>query len=153
MKEELPFDEIKNIFTQYLIANKHRKTFERYAILEQAYQLDEHFNAESLYSMMKEEHRVSLATVYNTLELLIDAQLIVKHQFGRQEAQYEKTFGNKIHNHLVCTNCGKIKEFSDKAIRSAIQAKEFPDFRKTHYSLYVYGLCKKCLNKLNNHRK
>lgn len=153
MKEEFPYEEIEDIFTAYLKKNKQRKTFERYAILEQIYQLEEHFNAESLYNSMKDDHRVSLATVYNTLDLLIDAQLIIKHQFGKQEAQYEKIFGNKIHNHLVCTNCGKIKEFSDKPIRMAIQAKKIPNFQKTHYSLYVYGLCKKCQSILKNNRK
>jgi len=144
MKEESSFEKIKEIFTDFLKKNKHRKTPERYAILERIYRHNEHFNAEWLYKEMQHEYRVSLATVYNTLELLLDSHLIVKHRFGQQEAQYEKAFGDKIHHHLVCTDCGKVKEFSDKQIRTTIQAKRFAYFEANHYSLYVYGLCSKC---------
>ncbi len=144
MKDENTFDTIKDVFTEYLIEKKHRKTPERYHILEEIYAYDGHFNAESLYNLMQEKYRVSLATIYNTLELLLDCNLIIKHQFGDQVAQYEKTFGAGIHHHLVCTNCGKIKEFSDKGIRTAIQSKKFSGFTSSHYSLYIYGTCKKC---------
>lgn len=144
MKEDNTFEHIKEIFDQYLIEKKHRKTPERYNILEEIYAHEGHFNAETLYNMMQDRYRVSLATIYNTLELLLDCSLIVKHQFGEQVAQYEKTFGAAIHHHLVCTKCGKVKEFSDKNIRTAIQSKKFSGFVPTHYSLYLYGMCKKC---------
>ncbi len=144
MKEDNTFEHIKEIFDQYLIEKKHRKTPERYNILEEIYAHEGHFNAETLYNMMQDRYRVSLATIYNTLELLLDCSLIVKHQFGEQVAQYEKTFGAAIHHHLVCTKCGKVKEFSDKNIRTAIQSKKFSGFIPTHYSLYLYGMCKKC---------
>ena len=144
MKEDNTFEHIKEIFDQYLIEKKHRKTPERYNILEEIYAHEGHFNAETLYNMMQDRYRVSLATIYNTLELLLDCSLIVKHQFGEQVAQYEKTFGAAIHHHLVCTKCGKVKEFSDKNIRTAIQSKKFAGFAPTHYSLYLYGICKKC---------
>ncbi|HHT22056.1 MAG TPA: transcriptional repressor [Bacteroidales bacterium] len=144
MKDDYSLDAVKDIFTKYLAERKHRRTPERFAILERIYSYDGHFNAEILYNAMKEEYRVSLATVYNTLELLLDCKLIVKHQFGDQIAQYEKTFGGVVHNHLVCTKCGKVKEFSDKKIRTAIQNKKFVHFDTSHYSLYLYGVCSKC---------
>lgn len=144
MKEEDSYEKVKEIFTDFLKKNNHRKTPERYAILERIYGYVDHFNAETLYNDMQTEYRVSLATVYNTLELLQNSNLIIKHQFGQQEAQYEKAFGDKIHHHLICTKCGKIKEFSDKQIRTAIQTKRFASFEPSHYSLYVYGLCSKC---------
>lgn len=152
MKEENSLEAIKEVFTEYLIQKKHRKTPERYAILECIYRHEGHFNAELLFNLMPKEYRVSLATVYNTLELLQESHLIVKHQFGEQVAQYEKTFGNNIHHHLVCTKCGKIKEFSDKQIRTMIQNKKFVHFDTFRYSLYLYGLCSKCKanqNKMN----
>jgi len=144
MKEEASYEEIRKIFTEFLAQNKHRKTPERFAILERIYGHDGHFNAEVLYNSMKEDYRVSLATVYNTLELLQKCHLIVKLQFGEQVAQYEKAFGNNIHHHLVCTKCGRVKEFSDKHIRMAIQNKKFVYFETSHYSLYLYGTCAKC---------
>jgi len=144
MKEEESYEEIKEIFTQYLQKHQQRKTPERYAILERIYSYVGHFNADILYNIMQENYRVSLATIYNTLELLLDSKLIIKHQLSGQFAQYEKAFGSNTHHHLVCTNCGKVKEFSDKKIREAIQTKNFAHFEMSHYSLYLFGLCKKC---------
>lgn len=150
MKEEDSYEAIKDIFTEYLKKHHHRKTPERYAILERIYSYEGHFNADILYNQMQENYRVSLATVYNTLELLLECRLIIKHQLGGQFAQYEKIFGNNTHHHLICTNCGKVKEFSDKQIRVAIQSKQFAHFQATHYSLYLYGICSKCKEGLKN---
>lgn len=144
MKEENSYESIKEIFTEYLKKHKHRKTPERYAILEHIYSYAGHFNADILHNKMKTDYRVSLATVYNTLDLLVEAKLIIKHQLGGQFAQYEKAFGNNTHHHLVCTNCGKVKEFSDKQIRTNIQSRTFAQFQMSHYSLYLFGLCSKC---------
>lgn len=145
MKEEV--NTAIEIFTDYLVKRKHRKTPERFAILEKAYSFVGHFDAETLYKSMLNEYRVSLATVYNTLELLLDAGVIIKHQFDGQAAEFEKSIGAKIHHHLVCMVCGKIKEFTDKKIKRAIQSKTFASFESSHYSLYVYGMCKKCMKK------
>ena len=144
MKEEGSYNDIKEIFTEYLKKHQHRKTPERYAILERIFAYEGHFNADILYHIMQANYRVSLATIYNTLELLVDAKLIIKHQLGNQFAQYEKAFGSITHHHLICTNCGRVKEFSDKPIRMAIQSKTFVHFEMSHYSLYLYGLCSKC---------
>lgn len=149
MEEDKTKETVKEIFTKYLEENRHRKTPERFAILDYIYSQVGHFNAEILYEAMKNEYRVSLATVYNTLELLVETHLIVKHQFDGQAAHYEKTFGTSMHNHLICSNCGVVKEFSDKRIRVAIQNKKFAHFDVAHYSLYLYGLCSKCRNKTN----
>ena len=144
MKEELTFEAVRDVFTNYLNQKKHRKTPERFAILKQIFDNEGHFDAESLYNQMQNDYRISLATVYNTMELLLDCGLIVKHPFAGQTSQFEKTFGNSIHHHLVCTKCGSVKEFSDKKIRTVIQSKTFSGFESSHYSLYLYGLCKKC---------
>ena len=143
-EEEVPFELTKKAFTDYLKEHKHRKTPERFAILEHINKIEGHFNAEILYKLMKTDYRVSLATIYNSLELLEECKLIIKHQIGGQFAQYEKTFGSSIHHHLICTKCGKVKEFSDKQLRNSIQTKKFAHFYTSHYSLYLYGLCHKC---------
>ncbi len=154
MKQDLSLDEVKAVFTKFLVERKHRKTPERFAILEQVYAYDGHFNADILHQAMSREYRVSLATIYNTLELLLECRLIVKHQFGDQIAQYEKTFGASAdHHHMVCTRCGKIREFTDKKIKQAVQNKKFVYFENSHYSLYLYGLCRKCKTQIEKSKK
>ncbi len=154
MKEQKIREEVKEIFTNFLKKNKNRQTPERFAILDYIYSQKGHwhFNAETLFTDMQDRYRVSLATIYNTLDLLEEVNLIVKHQFTGQAAHYERIFGATKHNHLVCTQCGQVTEFSDKKIRGVIQEKTFNNFDITHYSLYVYGTCNKCIkeNKKNN---
>src|SRR2546422_4199537 len=101
MTPEVIKKQVKKILSDYLEKNDHRKTKERYGILEEIYSLDEHFDVERLYSYLKEKkYKVSRATVYNTMELLLDANLIMKHQFGKNLALYEKSYAYKQHDHL-----------------------------------------------------
>lgn len=136
-------DEIIGIFSNYLEEHQLRKTPERFAILEEIYKRTDHFDAEALYIHMKNQnYRVSRATVYNTLELLVSCDLIAKHQFGKNLAQYEKSYGYKQHDHLICTQCGKVLEFCDPRIQ---QIKDtignLMHFEITNHSLNLYGIC------------
>ena len=110
--EENIKDTVKQILTEYLQKNGHRKTPERYAILDTIYSIKGHFDVDELYSYMaeKEKFRVSRATLYNTIILLIDAGLVIKHQFGNT-SQYERSYNNETHHHMICTCCGKVSEF------------------------------------------
>ena len=152
MKDQDSFEYVKELFTEYLLKHHHRKTPERYAILERIFMYEQHFTVEMLYNQMKDSFRVSLATIYNTIDLLLECNLIVKHLLGGQLAQYEKVSGLNTHHHLICTRCGKVKEFSDKQIRTSIQSKQFAHFQLSHYSLYLYGLCSKCQAELKNQK-
>ncbi len=134
---------VKQRFADYLRENKCRRTPERFAILEAVYSINGSFDIDGLLRHMEEnmKFRVSRATVYNTISLLMNANLVVHHQFGA-ESRYERCIGSEK-SHMICTKCGKVTEIGDIGLAETIAA-NIKKFHLTHYSLYLYGLCSKC---------
>ncbi len=146
--KEKPYEAVRKLFSQYLERNGHRKTGERFAILEYVYKQRSSFDIDMLYSYMQENYLVSRTTLYNTLNLLLKCNLVVKYQIGNI-TKYERVLKDSQTNHyiLICSSCGNIKRMSDEQIKRVIQHKPLRGFDFSHFSLYVYGLCPKCVKK------
>ncbi len=149
-QKELNIATIKDVLKQYLQDKGFRNTPERYTILEEIYNMEHHFNVDDLYLlMMQKKYHVSKATIYNTIEIFLDAGLIRKHQFGEKTqstSSYEKSYFDKQHDHLVIYKTDSDKEIEEiiefcdpriQGIKESIE-KAFGVSIDTH-SLYFYG--------------
>ena len=133
-------------FSDYLDAHGMRKTTERYAILNRILSVTGHFTIEEIqHKLDADGFIVSRSTVYNTVELLMDAKILRRHVFEGMQAQYERII--LPHTHLICTTCGKVKEVRDPNFAAFMNARRFNAFNADHYSLYVYGTCSTCARK------
>lgn len=136
-------DLVKEIFRSYLKEHNQRQTSERFLVLEEIYISDGHFDADDIFfSMKNSESRVSRATVYNTLDLLVEAGLVQRHQFGENHYVYERSYAYQQHDHMICKECGTVLEFCDPRIQEIkTMMEQMHDFEVSGHSLHFYGTC------------
>lgn len=139
----------KETLHTYLQQKKLRPTRERMLLLEEIMRTDGHFDADQLYASLSAKGlKASRATVYNTLDLLVECGLISKYRFGDSHSRYEKAFGRPRHDHLICLECGDILEFvSEKLDRIQKEVCEENDFILQNSTLQIFGTCSNCQHK------
>jgi Fur family ferric uptake transcriptional regulator len=152
MKESIKTS-VKQILTNYLEMNNHRKTPERFAILDAIYSIHGHFTLEQLGVKLSDDYNfpVSRATLYNTLKLFMELRLVIRHRF-QGSTKYEACYDNNGHSHQICTVCGKVTEIKSADIAEAINLLHLKRFRKDGFSLYIYGICSTCQAKITRRR-
>lgn len=142
-------DKIKKSFIAYLKKNNHRITNERFLILDSALSMENHFDADELYSKMKSEFiKVSRATVYNTLELMYRCKILTKLNFKGDRTRYEQKYGRKNHYHIICLHCNEIIEFENSSIEKILKKLCFSkNMKLIDHSLQVFASCNENLKK------
>jgi Fur family ferric uptake transcriptional regulator len=136
-------------FQEFLQQQGLKLTSERTALVREIFSTHYHFEADELLFKMKETNvKISRATVYRTLELLVKSGLVRRVHLGEDHYHYEHVSGNSHHDHLICTTCGGVIEFHDEELERlqlAICAKK--KFTPTFHNLQILGLCDPCRRK------
>jgi Fur family ferric uptake transcriptional regulator len=145
---------VEQILNSYLEMNNHRKTPERYAILNAVYSINGHFTLDELGEKLTVDYKfpVSRATLYNTLNLFMELRLVIRHRF-QGTTKYEACYDNNSHCHQMCTVCGKVCEVHSPEITAAIDNLHLKRFRKDGFTLYIYGICSTCQAKITRLRR
>lgn len=133
-----------DIFRSFLKTGKNRITPERFEVLDTALEYKGHFGADDLFIQLKNlKSKVSRATVYNTLELLAQCDLLSKRNFGDNLNRYESNYKRQTHDHLICVDCGKIVEFSDvRLVKIPQEVSDKLGFEMDSYSFNIFARCK-----------
>jgi Fur family ferric uptake transcriptional regulator len=141
------YEKLLNDFKALLKSTGQKFTIQREVILDELYNSNEHLTPEELYNLIQQKHpdlKTGIATVYRTLSLLEDSDIVTSLSFGSQGKKYE--LGAKDHHdHMICTKCGTITEFVDEQIedRQHKIAEEL-GFKMEDHSMQIYGICGKC---------
>jgi Fur family ferric uptake transcriptional regulator len=125
-----------------------RFTEPRRTVAEMVFSLHTHFTVDGLYERLKRGRRISRATIYRTLALMVKSGLVAEYDFGRGLKYYEHVFGHDVHNHFICTSCGRIEEFGDEDIGRIVErTARKRKFNVKKHTLNVFGICRACSGK------
>lgn len=152
MKESVKA-EAKQILTDYLERKNHRKTPERFAILDTVYSLNRRFSIKELSDeLQRNNFVVSRATVYNTMKLFVELRLVVCHHINN-EIKYEACRDNNDRCLQICDVCGKVVDLNLPEVAEAIAGTHPRRFRKERFTLYIYGVCSTCQARMTRRKK
>ena len=136
-------------FQTFLQTQGLKLTSERVALVREIFGSHYHFEADELLFKMKEKSvKISRATVYRTLELLVKSGMVRRVHLGEDHYHYEHVTGNSHHDHLICTTCGAVIEFHDPLLEARQhEICEKKKFTPTFHNLQILGVCDSCKRK------
>lgn len=133
-------------FRQFLGERGLKLTNERLAVLSEALAFQGHFEPETLYDRIRRaDIKASRASVYRTINLLVDCGILEKVTQSGRGAVYEPSFGRRHHDHMICNTCGRFIEFFSRELED-LQEKICGDqhFQGTSHTLEIRGICRTC---------
>ncbi|MFQ5704102.1 MAG: Fur family transcriptional regulator [Gemmatimonadales bacterium] len=142
-------DALLEIFRRYLRDHNLPVTHQRVAIAEAVFFAKSHLSVGDLEALLSSGAiRIGRATIYRTLELMLEAGLIREHDFDEGFKRYEAVTAKGHHEHLICMDCGRVVEFSSERLeRMKVLIAEEYGFRHHHHRLEIYGVCRECQGK------
>jgi Fur family ferric uptake transcriptional regulator len=146
MTPQKPNSEEQEVFLQHILKRGLKRTSQRDLILDMFLRTEEHLSSEDLYRLVqKVDPSIGQTTVYRTLKLLTEAGLAREVRFGDGRTHYEHNYKHQHHDHMICSECGRIIEFFSaelEAIQDAMAAKH--RFQVTQHLLRIIGVCAEC---------
>lgn len=143
------FQKEKQVLLEHIQKKGLRKTMQRDLILEIFLRTEDHLSSEDLYWLVqKQDADIGQTTVYRTLKLLTEAGLAREVRLGDGRTYYEHNYNLEHHDHMICTECGKVIEFFSaelEAMQDEMAAQH--GFKPTHHSLRILGVCEACQSK------
>lgn len=148
-KQEDLFNTSSEILCRYLKSNNLRCTQERLTILKQVCAYKGWFTTELLQQDLPASMPISVATVYNTLNLFCECHILRRQPQAKQvkTIEYTMVLTHESTMHFICVRCGREVEFRDKAVENILHERPFNNFNMSNFSLSVYGVCKTCRKK------
>ena len=139
----------EKMFREFIAGQGLKCTPERQLILREVFSIHQHFEADDIADGLRRRGmRVSRASIYRTLPLLVESGLLREVHSSEKHSHYEHVFGHKHHDHMICTRCGRTIEFTDERIEG-LQNRvcERHGFLSTAHTLEIVGICKECREK------
>jgi Fur family ferric uptake transcriptional regulator len=133
-------------FVAYLRQHNLPVTAQRLAIAEVMLSSERHLSAEEVAQEVSARGRsVGTATVYRAIDTLIESGLLVERDFGEGFRRFEPARDIPHHEHMVCTQCGKVEEFRDERLeRMTTLVAETHGFARQRHRLVIHGICRDC---------
>ncbi|MBR3444689.1 MAG: transcriptional repressor [Prevotella sp.] len=143
----------KEILSGYLAATKHRRTPERFAVLNAIYDMDGEFSIDELGNLLERKRfRVSRATLYNSIRLFLDLHLVVRHSI-HNNTRYSAALQPHPRFQQICSECGRIKDVDAPKVFEALEETKLKRFHRDYISIYAYGICSSCQGRITRRRE
>ncbi|MDA1353537.1 MAG: transcriptional repressor [bacterium] len=137
------------LVSEYMEKVGSRYTMQKKAIVDELCKVKTHFEVDDfIVKMHQKDNDFSRATVYRVIKQLLEGGFLQKINTKDGKVFYEQNFGDKLHDHIICNNCGRIQEIKDDLVGDLLDKYCLKiNFEADYRSLHIYGLCDKCQKK------